>query len=507
MIRWVSGCDSRFSAGIWSASSGTISRVAAKNSLPFCSVSSTGVPPLRVRELVPNLLEFEQWGAKVCRHETKRFGEREPGAESHVRELTAAGVVERISERVLDDREADDDEPETVGVPFIAEGVTDATFSHLLGRLALIARVLSFRSLEECWRREPIGSQRRGCFSFRDARSLAVSPWRETTVSADGREVMGATEGLAVQWGVRPSSALWPVTMRILFVLDGRIDTSHGSGCFGLGYVVDTLRDPSFSWWVRLRVDVVRRDRGELRLCSQGDVNSLAPGDQVEFDVLDFKFTEPKFSLDDYDQVWFFGDYPANSEQPIDDPSFRPLCDDELRLLAEWMDRGGGVFAAGDHFNLGASMCSRVPRVRTMRRWTQAQGVPPMDGEYRHETLQHVAGGYDDVWEGDTTPQTIEPVLQAQFSSIVSAAGPFIRCCARPTASSTLGTAEAVVSAVPLPTANPSCRRVRANDKSDPALATGRVEQDGLPSDSSAEAVRHRWRLRRRRRRHRPRRR
>ncbi len=231
---------------------------------------------------------------------------------------------------------------------------------------------------------------------------------------------MGATEGLAVQWGVRPSSALWPVTMRILFVLDGRIDTSHGSGCFGLGYVVDTLRDPSFSWWVRLRVDVVRRDRGELRLCSQGDVNSLAPGDQVEFDVLDFKFTEPKFSLDDYDQVWFFGDYPANSEQPIDDPSFRPLCDDELRLLAEWMDRGGGVFAAGDHFNLGASMCSRVPRVRTMRRWTQAQGVPPMDGEYRHETLQHVAGGYDDVWEGDTTPQTIEPVLQAQFSSIVS---------------------------------------------------------------------------------------
>ncbi len=153
-------------------------------------------------------------------------------------------------------------------------------------------------------------------------------------MSAAGREAMGATEGLSVQWGVRPSSALWPVTVRILFVLDGRIDTSHGSGCFGLGYV-PTARIRRIRGGSGSGVDVVRRDRGELRLCSQGDVNPLAPGDQVEFDVLDFKFTEPKFSLDDYDQVWFFGDYPANSDQPIDDPSFRSLCDDELRLLAD----------------------------------------------------------------------------------------------------------------------------------------------------------------------------
>lgn len=223
------------------------------------------------------------------------------------------------------------------------------------------------------------------------------------------------------RWGSAPSPALWPVNLRILFVLDSRIDTSHAAECFGLGYVLDTLRDPLFAWWVRFRVDVVRRDHGENRLpsCPGEDVNYLGAGDSVAFDVFNFRFTDPNFRLNDYDQVWFFGDYPANSSSPIDDPCFRPLSDDELRLLADWMDRGGGVFAAGDHFNLGASMCSRIPRVRTMRRWTQAQQVPPQYGPYRNETLQHVVGGYDDVWEGDTTPQKIEPVVQAQVGSIL----------------------------------------------------------------------------------------
>jgi hypothetical protein len=82
-------------------------------------------------------------------------------------------------------------------------------------------------------------------------------------------------------------------------------------------------------------------------------------------------------------------------------------------VLAEWMDRGGGVFAVGDHFNLGASMCSRIPRVRTMRKWTEAQGVPSQFGDDRNETLQLVPASSDDAREGDATPQTIEPVFRA----------------------------------------------------------------------------------------------
>ena len=34
------------------------------------------------------------------------------------------------------------------------------------------------------------------------------------------------------------------------------------------------------------------------------------------------------------------------------------MTDGELKVLAEWMDAGGGVFATGDHAYLGASMCS-----------------------------------------------------------------------------------------------------------------------------------------------------
>jgi hypothetical protein len=135
-------------------------------------------------------------------------------------------------------------------------------------------------------------------------------------------------------------------------------------------------------------------------------------------DSIGFRFTQPGFDLDDYDQVWFFGDYPANDDDDPGTERFSPLTHAELKLLAEWMDRGGGVFATGDHFNLGASMCSHIPRVRTMRRWTVAQGVPPQFGDFRNQTLQS-APGTEEAWEGDPFPQPIEPVYESTASSIL----------------------------------------------------------------------------------------
>jgi hypothetical protein len=215
------------------------------------------------------------------------------------------------------------------------------------------------------------------------------------------------------RWGVVDGPWLWPTRIRILFVLDGRITTDRGPGCFGLGMVLDTLGDDSFAWWVRFEVSVVRRDTGQIRQCK-------TEVDLAKSLALDFRFTQPGFDLDDYDQVWFFGDYPANNyTAPVDDPDFSPLSDPELKLLAEWMDRGGGVFAAGDHFNLGASMCSRIPRVRTMRKWTVEQGVPPMDGPFRHQTLQANPGSSEDP-EGDSIPQPIEPVYQRSATSVLA---------------------------------------------------------------------------------------
>jgi hypothetical protein len=202
-------------------------------------------------------------------------------------------------------------------------------------------------------------------------------------------------------WGISTRHGLWPVTVRILFVIDGRIILNKGEFDFGLGYVIDTLR-ASWSWWVSFEVDLVTRE-DHISPAALGTNSVLHTG---------FRFTQRGFDIDRYDQIWFFGDQPNDtdgSDLTTDAHIIPPytLADDELRRLAEWMDRGGGVFATGDHGVLGASLCSRLPRVRSMRRWTRSQGVPSVDGPRRHQTLQ---GGSDFLGEGDTLLQPVELV-------------------------------------------------------------------------------------------------
>jgi hypothetical protein len=194
----------------------------------------------------------------------------------------------------------------------------------------------------------------------------------------------------AVDFGVSDTLSLWPQTIRILIVIDGRVDESKNPKGFGMGYALETLRAP-FSWWVRFQVDVKRHE-----------------GPQGAF-----RFTDAGFDIDAYDQIWFFGDLPnrddgADGAMTDNDIQEFALSNAELKLVAEWMDRGGGVFAAGDHTLLGASKCSRIPRVRSMRRWKLAQHVPAKDAKSRHETLQPNPGADP---ETDTLFQPIELVL------------------------------------------------------------------------------------------------
>jgi hypothetical protein len=205
----------------------------------------------------------------------------------------------------------------------------------------------------------------------------------------------------------------WTTTVKILFVIDGRVNLEKGKKDFGLGFVLDTLRSNTTNW-VRFVVDVAKRDNEKMENLSVGPYD-------VRF--LGFRFDQDGFHLSNYDQVWFFGDNPGSDSDLFDPPEdplmykedkWSPLSNEERKILADWMDKGGGVFATGDHGVLGASLGSFIPRVRTMRRWTHDQNVPLVLGTNQNQTLQPSIFGN---LEQDLIPQPIEPVLRHVVTS------------------------------------------------------------------------------------------
>jgi hypothetical protein len=206
-------------------------------------------------------------------------------------------------------------------------------------------------------------------------------------------------------WGLADGLYLWPTIIRILLVFDGRVTLGKGGYEFGLGYVLETLH-AGIAWWVDFEVDLARRFDDGVEASTGVDVVTYK----------NFKFTDAAVDLNSYNQVWLFGDEPNEKEGYNSDADIAAfgLDDAELKLLAEWMDRGGGVFAVGDHGVLGAGLCSRVPRVRTMRKWTNAQGVPAADGPSQNHTLQP-----EDYDENDAVLQPVELVYQNVFSTTV----------------------------------------------------------------------------------------
>lgn len=217
-------------------------------------------------------------------------------------------------------------------------------------------------------------------------------------------------------------------TSRILILVDGGISvlphplpkTGNEFGistAFGISTVIATLKNYS-GGFSSFDVTVATRD---------GD-GSPIPG----HDITGFRFTEA--SLADFDQAWLFGINPGNilpnetdpayDSRIEDQPGANPLSDAELAALARWMDKGGGVFATGDHHFLGASMCYRVPRVAVMRRWTIADGVPTMEHSTRLDTNRpansaQLAGAQQipNSVETDFVPQRIEWVPQISLQT------------------------------------------------------------------------------------------
>jgi hypothetical protein len=90
-------------------------------------------------------------------------------------------------------------------------------------------------------------------------------------------------------------------------------------------------------------------------------VIKAARGAMANADIENFDFTDAAHGLriGRYDVLFLFG---------IDRESNR-LPAPEVDAIARFMQAGGGVFATGDHEDLGAGFSAELPRVRSMRFW------------------------------------------------------------------------------------------------------------------------------------------
>lgn len=200
---------------------------------------------------------------------------------------------------------------------------------------------------------------------------------------------------------------LWS-TIRVLVVADTSVQTSE-FGSFGVGRFIKLLRGTKLGC-NRFVVDVARRDVGSFT-----DAGAGAGGDRYR----GFRFNSESGGervVDRYHEIFMFGFAPGIDAGPDSNIDGHPLFmdDEEKAAIDAWMAEGGGVFATGDHDYLGATMCHRIGRVGAMRKWTNADGVPPVDGPdridaHRPDTLLERLGvTVISGAETDATPQRID---------------------------------------------------------------------------------------------------
>ncbi|PPD36306.1 MAG: hypothetical protein CTY21_08300 [Methylomonas sp.] len=209
-----------------------------------------------------------------------------------------------------------------------------------------------------------------------------------------------------------------------MIVVDTQIATQPGVG-FGIGSVIELLKNTTVGC-MRFRVDIAQRSAGVPQVVAN-------PADfQPKYTAFRFDMQDDgSHVIDKYEQIWCFGFNPDNNNGPdsnIDQPGAIPASNAELAKLASWMKiKQGGMFATGDHDYLGASMCRRIPRIGTMRRWTNADGVPPQFSPDRIDTLRPPGPAFEPGAPGGpaelaNTPHqadtTIQPIQWVSWRSV-----------------------------------------------------------------------------------------
>jgi hypothetical protein len=159
-------------------------------------------------------------------------------------------------------------------------------------------------------------------------------------------------------------------TPRLLVVADGSLN--FGTDRFGLIRFVDKLRATTIHGMAPI---VTTRDRH-------------AAGTDSAFNDLD---------IGQFDVVFLFGWNSAGDK----------LSPAAYTKIATFMQGGGGLFATGDHEDMGAGMCGQLPRVRAMRFWAVNE-TPNIANSTRLTTSlpgPDTKFEFDD--QGDATPQRL----------------------------------------------------------------------------------------------------
>lgn len=175
--------------------------------------------------------------------------------------------------------------------------------------------------------------------------------------------------------------AKWrPCQVDVLIVTDGA-DFTFGNG-YTLGHVVRAMTT-DLPPYVSVKVTTAR--------------HGSVPDPGGTYDVPSFRFNTT--DLTGFDEIWIIAVGSGSAYNP-----------GEMTALHDFMQSGGGVFATGDHAQLGVALCGGIPRVRSMRRWfypnpgPNGEPVAPDSGSTRNDTT---VGGSD----FDGTPQIISPTM------------------------------------------------------------------------------------------------
>ena len=211
-----------------------------------------------------------------------------------------------------------------------------------------------------------------------------------------------------------------PCQVNVLMVTDGGLD--FGIGDFGLSTFVSMMINDGRSY-VRFNITLAHL-RSDV---SDAAVMTGAAG--IAASIKDFRFDNPAHFTDaKYDEVWLFGietwfwsgSYSTRNGNHGAYPKDR-LSDAELSILNGHMQRGGGVFATGDHGALGRGLCGSVNRVRSMRYWDShlvfGQDEVGMNNARRNDTNQPGDAGTQFSDQSDDIPQTIHPKLYSSWIS------------------------------------------------------------------------------------------